>query len=556
MVLRIFGSCLIVALSLGIARPAAADGTAQTLPFTQSWTVTTQISANDNWSGVPGIVGYNGTGMGTSGTADPQTLLGVGTESLQVLANQPATTITNGGVAEFDALANPSVAFQGSGTAGAPNLVITIVTTGLTNITVAYLLRDLDAVDDAAQRVALQYRVGTTGNYTNLPAGYVADATAAGGATLTTPVSVVLPAACENQPLVEIRIITANAPSNDEWVGVDDISISSVPANCGNGTPDAGEACDTGAANGTTPCGCTRSCQLVANGVTCGAAATLPCDANDTCNGTGTCVANVAANTVICHPSMGTCDPAEHCDGTTTVCPPDLLATSGTACRPMAGVCDVADTCNGTSAACTDVFAANGTPCDDGMMCNGSEMCMTGACMHVSPPSCADTNACTTDACVEATPMCTHTLRPAPACCNVAADCDDGDACTTNACTTAGGVCTFDPISDCCTTVAQCDDGDACTTDACDATAHTCSHTPSCIDGGGSDAGGATDAGRDAGATEAGMRDANSGTDAGHTTPRPAGCACAATGTGSETGALWALGLLGLVVGRRRLSSR
>ena len=33
--------------------------------------------------------------------------------------------------------------------------------------------------------------------------------------------------ACENQPLVQIRIITANAVGNDEWVGIDDINIGS-----------------------------------------------------------------------------------------------------------------------------------------------------------------------------------------------------------------------------------------------------------------------------------------------------------------------------------------
>ena len=35
--------------------PVAADNTVQTLPFAQNWTDTNQITANDNWSGVPGI---------------------------------------------------------------------------------------------------------------------------------------------------------------------------------------------------------------------------------------------------------------------------------------------------------------------------------------------------------------------------------------------------------------------------------------------------------------------------------------------------------------------
>jgi hypothetical protein len=41
-----------------------------------------------------------------------------------------------------------------------------------------------------------------------------------------TPVSATLPAACDNQPLVQVRWITANAVGNDEWVGIDDISVT------------------------------------------------------------------------------------------------------------------------------------------------------------------------------------------------------------------------------------------------------------------------------------------------------------------------------------------
>ena len=80
--------------------------------------------------------------------------------------------------------------------------------------------------------MALQYRVGSSSNFTNLPAGFVAIATTGPSlATLVTPVNVQLPIAVENQPEVQVRIITANAVSNDEWVGIDDISVigSSVP---------------------------------------------------------------------------------------------------------------------------------------------------------------------------------------------------------------------------------------------------------------------------------------------------------------------------------------
>ncbi|MBL7748443.1 MAG: hypothetical protein JNM19_13485, partial [Chitinophagaceae bacterium] len=206
------------------------DNTAQALPFTQNWTTTTLITTTDNWSGVPGIQGFLGDAAGTTTGVDPQTIL-VDNTTLDVIANQTnPNTNTSGGVAEFDGIGDPVVALQGSGTADYPNVVIYLNTTGLQNINVAYNLRDIDgSTDNAVQAVALQYRVGNTGNFTNVPAGFVADATTGGTATQVTPVSAALPAACDNQALVQVRIITTNAVGNDEWVGIDDINITGTP---------------------------------------------------------------------------------------------------------------------------------------------------------------------------------------------------------------------------------------------------------------------------------------------------------------------------------------
>ena len=48
-------------------------------------------------------------------------------------------------------------------------------------------------------------------------------------ATLVTPVSVALPAAANDEPMVQVRIITTNAVGNDEWVGIDDIAVTASP---------------------------------------------------------------------------------------------------------------------------------------------------------------------------------------------------------------------------------------------------------------------------------------------------------------------------------------
>jgi hypothetical protein len=221
-----------LALGLLIATAARGDGAAQPIPFFQDWTDIGLITASDDWSGVPGIVGHRGDGLtGTTGV-DPQTVLadGAGTP-LDVNANQAnPSTFTTGGVSEFE-IADPVVAVQGSGTARAPFLLLSLSTLGQSGLTVSYDLRDIDgSTDNAVQAVALQYRVGDAGDFTNLPAGFVADATTGPSlATLVTPVSAALPPAADNQPLVQIRIITTDAPGSDEWVGIDDIRVTSGP---------------------------------------------------------------------------------------------------------------------------------------------------------------------------------------------------------------------------------------------------------------------------------------------------------------------------------------
>ena len=142
-----------------------ADSVAQPLPFAQDWTNTSLIQVNDDWSGVPGVIGYRGNALTASTGTDPQTILIEGTSPVNVNANQAApNTNTTGGVAEFhsETVPNPTIALQGSGTADAPFILIHLNTSGMTSIQVAYLLRDLDgSIDNAIQPVALQYVILT-----------------------------------------------------------------------------------------------------------------------------------------------------------------------------------------------------------------------------------------------------------------------------------------------------------------------------------------------------------------------------------------------------------
>ncbi|PKN93177.1 MAG: hypothetical protein CVU44_12170 [Chloroflexi bacterium HGW-Chloroflexi-6] len=207
---------------------ALADSTAQLLSFSQDWSNAGLITTNDDWSGVPGIVGYRGDALTAATGTDPQTLLSDDSPGVvDVNANQTnPISFTTGGVTEF-ALANPVIALSGSGTADAPYILVNINTTGKEDISVSYNVRDIEAsADDAIQQVALHYRVGSSGTFTNVAAGYVADATEVTTDTKVTAVSVTLPAAADDKPLVQLRIMTTNAAGNDEWVGIDNVSIT------------------------------------------------------------------------------------------------------------------------------------------------------------------------------------------------------------------------------------------------------------------------------------------------------------------------------------------
>ncbi|MBY0284296.1 MAG: hypothetical protein K2W81_10075 [Sphingomonas sp.] len=203
--------------------------------FTQNWSGVS-IPADDNWSNVGSIVGYRGDGLTASTGTDPRTLTAnVAAPVIDVNANQTnPNTFTTGGVTYFSGglVGNDAVvALAGSGTATAPYLQFYLDSTGRQNVTVAYRLRDLETgTDNAIQQVALQYRTSPTGAWTNVAGGYTADATS--GPSLAGPdvnVSVTLPSDANNQSQLELRIITTNAVGNDEWVGIDDIVVSSSP---------------------------------------------------------------------------------------------------------------------------------------------------------------------------------------------------------------------------------------------------------------------------------------------------------------------------------------
>ena len=140
--------------------------------FFQDWSGNL-ITADNNWSGVGSIQGFNGGSTGTTGT-NPQTVLGEPAgQATQVFANKGSlTSFTSGGVAEFDGLADTTIALQGSGSARAPNIVVYLDSTGRQNVSFAFDARDIDGTaDNAAQQIAVQYRIGGSGACWRLGSG-------------------------------------------------------------------------------------------------------------------------------------------------------------------------------------------------------------------------------------------------------------------------------------------------------------------------------------------------------------------------------------------------
>ena len=202
-------------------------------PYAQDWSNGALITTADDWSGVVGVQGYRGDALSNSTSTNPQTVTADGSATpTNVIANGLSSSGT-GGVLE--AAAEQTIALQGSGTADAPHVVFHLDLAGKAGAQFSFDARDIDAqATEAIQQIAVQYRVGSTGAYTDLPAGYIADASSGPSlATLVTHRDVELPVATDNQSEVYVRVITNDAIGADEWIGIDNIAITADDAATG-----------------------------------------------------------------------------------------------------------------------------------------------------------------------------------------------------------------------------------------------------------------------------------------------------------------------------------
>jgi len=220
---------LIGAVVLLASTTAVADDVPQPLPFVEAWSDNARIDHNNDWSGVPGVVGRRGNGLVTTQGADPRSVVADGdATSLSVLANRSQVTGEQGALAELER-ADPTIAMQASNLGDAPHLLLHLDTRDAAYVHVEYDLIDLDDDDDSPTAVALQFRVGDSGAFTSVERGFVADATTDGIGQVT-HVDAMLPGAAAGQERVVVRILTTNQPGRDEWIAVDNVAITaSVP---------------------------------------------------------------------------------------------------------------------------------------------------------------------------------------------------------------------------------------------------------------------------------------------------------------------------------------
>jgi len=121
------------------------------------------------------------------------------------------------------------------------------------------------------------------------------------------------------------------------------------------------------------------------DGTSCGNAPSGICDIPDTCSA-GTCIDHVADSSTVCRSANGDCDVAEMCDGTSKSCPANKFKPSGSSCgSSMKSECTDPDTCDG-SGTCLENDMPDGSSCGfAGDQCMFADSCSTGGCSVGGP---------------------------------------------------------------------------------------------------------------------------------------------------------------------------
>lgn len=282
--------------------------------------------------------------------------------------------------------------------------------------------------------------------HSNLPAG-----SACGDQTST---QCDLPNTCNPIGDCQANVLPNNTPCPDGITcNGNELCSSGV---CQPGTPIPNCCNNNGDCNNGNPCDGVETCV----GTTCQAGTPVPgccfnnsdCSNNNVCDGVETCVSNacVAGTPLACNDgnacTQDSCNAISGCQ--------NMNLPAGTQCGSQSNsACDHPDSCD-ANGVCQANLESNGTPCPDGLVCNGSESCQAGVCTPGTPvPGCCTSNAeCNNNNVCDGTETCVSNACVA----GTSLVCNDGNPCTDNNCNATLG-CQF-PNNN-----LPCEDGDECT---------------------------------------------------------------------------------------------
>ena len=163
------------------------------------------------------------------------------------------------------------------------------------------------------------------------------------------------------------------------------------------------------------------------------------------------------------------CDDGNPCTGSDT-CQSGVCTGTALTCT-ASDQCHVAGVCDTTTGLCSNPAAVDGTTCDDGDACTQTDSCQAGSCVGSNPVVCTALDQChSAGTCDTGTGLCSNPAK------TDSTPCDDGDACTTND-SCQSGVCTGGPAL-VCDTCQTCDSSLGCTGAVCTQTPTVATNTP------------------------------------------------------------------------------
>ncbi|MFN2426277.1 MAG: dockerin type I domain-containing protein [Candidatus Binatia bacterium] len=162
-------------------------------------------------------------------------------------------------------------------------------------------------------------------------------------------------------------------------------------------------------------------------------------------------------------PQGSPCDDGIFCNGPDSCSGGSCSVHAGNPCPGADGDGNCAESCNEASDTCT-AADPNASPCNDGLFCNGADTCAAGVCGGHAGNPCPgpDGDGNCAESCDESADACTA-ADPAGASCNDALFCNGADTCSGGNCSAHAG--------------SPCNDGDTCTLDECNEAGDLCSNT-------------------------------------------------------------------------------